>query len=127
MFFYGQGVEENDSEAGKYYKKAIDLGYDDWDILGNYGMILYRDDNFEESAKYFAKSAKITNEPMTCYNAGLAYYAAEDYDNALTWFGKAIDNGYYNPDEARSMIRSMADEGLVSEKDAEKYLTTKNG
>ena len=122
MYYMGKGVEESDATSGKYYAKAIDLGIEDPAVWSNYGMILYRDDNFSESAKYFAKAAKSNKDPMTMYNAGLAYYGAEDYDNALTWFGKTIDGGYSRPDDVRGQIQSMVDDGLVSEKEANKWL-----
>ena len=122
IYYYGKGVDLSDETAGKYYGKAVDLGIKDADVWSNYGMVLYRDDRFADSAKYFANAAKSNKDPMTMYNAGLAYYGAEDYDNALTWFGKAIDSGYSRPDDARSQIRSMVDAGLVSEKAAKKWL-----
>ncbi len=122
MYYYGKGVDLSDETAGKYYGKAVDLGIKDAGVWSNYGMVLYRDDRFADSAKYFANAAKSDKDPMTMYNAGLAYYGAEDYDNALTWFGKAIDSGYSRPDDARSQIRSMVDAGLVSEKAAKKWL-----
>ena len=122
MYYMGKGVEESDAISGKYYAKAIELGIEDPAVWSNYGMILYRDDNFPESAKYFAKAAKSNKDPMTMYNAGLAYYGAEDYDNALTWFGKTIDGGYSRPDDVRRQIQSMVDAGQISEKDAKKWL-----
>ena len=122
MYYMGKGVEESDATSGKYYAKAIELGIEDPAVWSNYGMILYRDDNFSESAKYFAKAAKSNKDPMTMYNAGLAYYGAEDYDIALTWFGKTIEGGYSRPDDVRRQIQSMVDAGQISEKDAKKWL-----
>ena len=122
MYYYGQGVEESDSEAEKYYKKAIDLGYEDVGTWSDYAMILYRDDRYDESAKYFVKAAKSSKNAMIMYNAGLAYYGAEDYDSALEWMGKAIDNGYERKDDAKKMIKSMVENGLISEEDAEGWI-----
>ena len=107
IYFYGQGVDESDEEAGRYYKAAIDMGISNYDTLANYGMILYRDDRFEESAVFFEKSAELDSNPTTMYNAGLAYYGAEDFENAVKWFEKAIDNGFARPKDAQKLIETI--------------------
>ena len=122
IYYYGRGVDESDSDARKYYKKAIDLGSEDSEVWSNYGMILYRDESFKESAESFAHAAQIDNDPMTMYNAGLAYYSLEDYDQALIWMGKAIDNGYERKQDVTAKIKYMADNGLVSGEEAAKWL-----
>ncbi|MBR5368878.1 MAG: TIR domain-containing protein [Lachnospiraceae bacterium] len=113
IYYYGRGVDESDSDARKYYKKAIDLGSEDSEVWSNYGMILYRDESFKESAESFAHAAQIDNDPMTMYNAGLAYYSLEDYDQALMWMNKALDNGYERPQDIKAKIRSMTSESSI--------------
>ena len=121
MYYYGKGVDNSDSDAGKYYKKAVDLGTQDASVLSNYGMVLYRDDCFEESAGYFVKASKLSADSMTMYNAALAYYGTEDYDNTLKWLTKAVDNGYERPQDAERLVKTMLDNGYISEKDAEDW------
>ena len=113
IHYYGRGVDESDSDALKYYKQAIDLGSEDSEVWSNYGMILYRDESFKESAESFAHAAQIDNDPMTMYNAGLAYYSLEDYDQALIWMNKALDNGYERPQDIKAKIRSMTSESSI--------------
>ena len=113
IYYYGRGVDESDSDARKYYKQAIDLGSEDSEVWSNYGMILYRDESFKESAESFAHAAQIDNDPMTMYNAGLAYYSLEDYDQALIWMNKALDNGYERPQDIKAKIRSMTSESSI--------------
>ena len=107
IYYYGKDVDASDSEAGKYYKMAIDMGVANTEVLANYGMILYRDDDFEESARYFAMAAESGGDPTDMYNAGLAYYNANDTENAVKWLEKAIDSGFSRPQDAKRMIDSV--------------------
>ena len=107
IYYYGKDVDESDEEAGRYYKKAIEMGVSNYDTLANYGMILYRDDRFEESAGYFEKSVELEPDPTTMYNAGLAYYGAGDSENAVKWLQKAIDNGFARAKDAQKLIETI--------------------
>ncbi|MBR6294255.1 MAG: TIR domain-containing protein [Lachnospiraceae bacterium] len=107
IYYYGKDVDESDEEAGRYYKKAIEMGVSNYDTLANYGMILYRDDRFEESAGYFEKSVELEPDPTTMYNAGLAYYGAGDTENAVKWLQKAIDNGFTRAKDAQKLIETI--------------------
>lgn len=107
IYYYGKDVDESDEEAGRYYKKAIEMGVSNYDTLANYGMILYRDDRFEESAGYFEKSVELEPDPTTMYNAGLAYYGAGDSENAVKWLQKAIDNGFARAKDAQNLIETI--------------------
>ena len=107
IYYYGKDVDESDEEAGRYYKKAIDMGVSNYDTLANYGMILYRDDRFEESAVYFEKSVELEPDPTTMYNAGLAYYGAGDSENAVKWLQEAIDNGFTRAKDAQKLIETI--------------------
>ena len=45
-----------------------------------------------------------------------------DWDNALKWYGRAIDAGHDDSETFRRRIRIMVEDGLVSEADAKKWL-----
>ena len=60
------------------------------------------------------------------FNAGLAYYknglSADDYKNALKWFGKAIDEGFDNRSRALDYIKKMKEAGYITEEEAAPWL-----
>ena len=111
--------------ARKNYQTAVDMGIDDESVYANLGYIYLDNYYYETAADYFIKAADKGNNPVQMYNAGLAFFNAgqgDDYDNALLWFGKALDNGFTNRNDALKYIQHMVDKGYVSKEEASPWL-----
>lgn len=68
----------------------------------NSGISAYNDKSFEDSRDFFLMGADIEGvdgqiDTLAIYNAGLAAEQAEDYDVAITQYGKAAKLGYLGP------------------------------
>ena len=125
MFFDGKGVNMDDMAARKNYQTAVDMGIDDESVYANLGYIYLDNYYYETAADYFIKAADKGNNPVQMYNAGLAFFNAgqgDDYDKALLWFGKALDNGFTNRNDALKYIQHMVDKGYVSKEEASPWL-----
>lgn len=126
MFYDGLGVSMDDSAASKNYQTAVDMGIDDSEVYAKLGSIYFNNAYYKTAADYYIKAADKDNDPTQMFNAGLAYYknglSADDYKNALKWFGKAIDEGFDNRSRALDYIKKMKDAGYITEEEAAPWL-----
>ena len=56
------------------------------------------------------------------YNTGCMYYNMSDWQNALTWYGKALENDFERSEALKQDIRDMVADGYITEEDAAPYL-----
>ena len=122
MYHTGNGVIFNDATAKTYYLLAEDQGLKDAEMFANLGNFYYLDGLYTKSIEYFEKSIDIYPDPEYMYNVGCAYYTMNDYQNALLWFGKALDNGFERSFYLKQDIENMVSAGLISEEDAAPYI-----
>lgn len=122
MYHNGYGVDINDAKAVEYYLAALDQEYLDVDIYRNLGFCYYEEEDYVQSTFYYSRAVALGNDTMDMTNAGIACYARKDYEHALSWFGRALDNDADNAKDLKKRIRKMVDDGYVSEKDASPWL-----
>ncbi|HCI29069.1 MAG TPA: CDP-glycerol glycerophosphotransferase family protein [Fervidobacterium sp.] len=83
MIYYLEGKYE---DAITYFKRALELGYND-DVLFNLATVLYKMTNYKEALKYLTK---ITEKNWEVYDTiGDCYYALNNTSKALYYYNKA--------------------------------------
>ena len=122
MYFVGNIVTMNTETALKYYLIAEQKGYEDAEMYGIMGRIYYWDADYSKSASYFEKASNLSSNPEEMYNCGCAYYTMGNYQMALLWYGKALENDFERSDYLKQDIRNMVNDGLVTEAEAAPYL-----
>ena len=133
MYYDGVGVDKDEQKAKEYYLDCVEytggintsiirVKVDDEDVYFKLAMMCFNDEEFAESGFFFAKCLEFTEKPVNMYNAGVAYYRAKDYQNALKYYGMAIDADYKDSEKVKDKIQTMVDNGYVTEKEAEKWL-----
>jgi len=107
----GNGVQQNDESAVKWYQKAADQGNAEAE---NRLGVMYRlgkgvSPDKEEAVRWYRKAAKQGN-PQAMFNLGASYYngdgVAVDDDTSCAWFVLAQDAGNPAADEAVRRARS---------------------
>lgn len=99
MYYHGEGVQQDYSEALRWYRKAADHG----NAKGQYGVgLIYYHGNgarmdLGEALRWYRKSAdqgyaKAENGIGLIYSQGQG--VQHDYAEAIRWYRKAIDQGY---------------------------------
>lgn len=107
MYYWGQGVVQNYSEAFKWFKKAVDNG----DATSYYWLgVMYYDgkgvvQDDSEAFKWFQKAAD-NGSVEACFFLGVMYDdgqgVAQNYNEVFKWFQKAADAGIPQAYEALS-------------------------
>ena len=95
---------------------------EDEDMFNRLGLSYFYDYDYERAAYFFTLEAETFGSVNGMGNAGMAYENLMDWDNALKWYGAAIDAGHPDADRFRRRIRIMADDGLVDRADAGKWI-----
>lgn len=98
MFFSGQGVNEDNKEAIKWYRKAAGQGHADAQY--QLGEIYYYgqgvDEDYCEALDWYQQAAE-QGHAKAQYALGKMYYSGqgvdEDYDEAAKWYRKAAKQG----------------------------------
>jgi TPR repeat protein len=137
MYYYGQGVLQDYTEAVRWYREAADQG----DAKGQYGLgyMYYHGQgvpqDYAEAARWYEKSAD-QGDANAQVNLALTFYRGQgvpqDYTEAVGWYRKAADQGdaaaedglglmYYQGKgvpqdytEAARWYRRAADQGFAS-------------
>lgn len=122
IYYKGYDVTADYTKAKNYFLKAEEAGVDDAEMWGALGSIFYEEKDHATSAKYFVKQAEKNQSAVSMRNAGVEFSNAGDYENALIWYGKAIDNGYEKSDDLKTTIKKMVSDGKVSAEAAAKWL-----
>ncbi|MBR6382653.1 MAG: toll/interleukin-1 receptor domain-containing protein [Lachnospiraceae bacterium] len=122
MYFDGYGVTINSDTAKTYYLLAENKGLEDADMYAHLGMIYYWEGLYSTSAVYFEKASNLSLDPEQMYNTGCMYYNMSDWQNALIWYGKALENDFDRSEALKQDIRNMVNDGLITEEDAAPYL-----
>jgi TPR repeat protein len=98
-YAHGQGVEQNYTEAARWYKRAADLGNADAQYNLGYLYDAGRgvSQNYAEAAKWYLKAAKQGNAKAQC-NLGVKYAAGQgvqqSYTEASLWYQRAAMQGH---------------------------------
>jgi S1-C subfamily serine protease len=97
-YFNGVGVERDQAEGIKWYRKAVEQNSaeGEWYLADCYFRGDGVEQNYSEAAKLFRKAADQGNHfaqgsLATCYSDGKG--VAQDYSEAFKWYGKAADQG----------------------------------
>lgn len=122
MYYNGYGVDINTAKAVEYYLAALDQEYIEADIYRNMGFYYYEEEDYVQSSFYYSRAVAEGNDTMDMTNAGIACYEGKDYEHALSWFGRALDNNADNAADLKRRIKQMVDDGYISEKDATHWL-----
>lgn len=122
MYFDGYGVTMNSNTAKTYYLLAENKGLEDADMYAHLGMIYYWEGLYSTSAVYFEKASNLSLDPEQMYNTGCMYYNMRDWQNALTWYGKALEYDFDRSEALKQDIRDMVADGYITEEDAAPYL-----
>ena len=129
-----KGADEDKSKAIKYYELAYDDGKGKELKADEYEFVAFAYYNGKLTEKDFAKAFKWGNigaetGSVNCMAMlGNIYYKGLEIDadpnKALEWFGKAIDAGVTgdNLSYSKKCIKTMVDEGKISEEAASKWL-----
>ena len=99
MYYHGEGVQQDYSEALRWYRRAGDHG----NAKGQYGvgLIYYHGKgvtlDLGEALRWYRKSADQGYAKAEC-GIGLIYSQGQgvqqDYTEAIRWYRKAVDQGY---------------------------------
>lgn len=91
----GQGVEESDAEAFKWFEKSAKQG----NAVGQnnlglcYELGIGVEQSYKEAVKWYKKAAE-QGEPQAQWNVGVDFYNKGDYAEAVKWFEKSAAQGY---------------------------------
>lgn len=135
MYYDGLGVEMDEATALEYYLKASGYtknddgriikdpdGISDEEILNRMGLIFFYNGQYDDAAFFFEEDVALFENVTAMGNAALAYDYEGEYDKALAMYGSAIDAGHREANNYKQRIAEMAEDGLISEADAEKWL-----
>jgi len=98
MYFHGEGVPQNYSEALRWYRKSADQG--DAKAQNNLGSMYYNGrgvrQDYVEALIWYSKAAD-QGDAMALSNLGTMYYyghgVVQDYTESLRWYRLAADQG----------------------------------
>ena len=96
MYYDGNGVSQDFSQAMYYYKKADDYGDASANVYKKLGDIYFYglgvDENSNYALTYYAQAVDKDLEDEGCFrNLGMLYYWVTDYESSAKYFGKAAD------------------------------------
>ncbi len=81
------------SSQNKIYKAAMDKYSDDWRVVNNYGVVLYKRSKNGDAKDKFYEAEKILAAPEVENNLGVIAILSHDYDAAKEYFSKAAGVG----------------------------------
>ena len=136
MTYEGLGTSMDEYSARIYYMQAGGFtesdeepymirepgGYEDEGMYNRIGLTYFYDYDYQRAAYFFTLEAEVFGSVNGMGNAGMAYENLMDWDNALKWYGAAIDAGHSDADRFRKRIQIMVDDGLVDRADAGKWI-----
>ena len=122
MYYNGQGVTRNHYEAVSWYRKAADAG--SVRAMNNLGACYYNGNgvkkNIDTAREFFYKAADL-GDSTAMFNLGKIFHLAKNYDNALSWYKKALADG--NSDALKE-IDAIEAERNKSDKSDGCFITT---
>jgi tetratricopeptide (TPR) repeat protein len=77
-------------DAVESYKKAKELEPNNNLLMNNMAKALYNSGDYQNSVAYYKEAIRITDKPLYNYGLGLAYYAFDKKDEALTYLKNAL-------------------------------------
>lgn len=107
-------------EAEKDYRKALEVNKESVKGQFNLGTAVYKENNFEESAKIYTnladknKDKKVLSEVY--HNLGNSFLQAKDYDKSIAAYKNALVNNpkdidtKYNLEYARMMLKKQQEQ-----------------
>lgn len=93
MAYFFESTGDN-QDAGRYYKKAMQLAPGSGSQYNNYGAFLCRNGQYQEADKYFnlaVKDIKYEKTAAAYENAGLCALENKQFDKAEGYFRHALD------------------------------------
>jgi TPR repeat protein len=126
-FCYGHGVQKNEAEAAKWYRKAAELGNAEAQcMLGKFyywGSSVPK--NEAEAAKWYRKAAE-QGYADAQYELGNCYYfgsgVPEDKAEAEIWYRMAAEQGNSDAQSRLGDCCEICDSASINESPAAKYL-----
>ena len=107
MYYYGNGMEKDKSEAAKWYREAAEQGHAKAQY--NLGLCLDSENNKTEAAKWYMKAAE-QGYQLAQYVLGRMYGkgrgVTQNQSEAIKWYKKAADNvpNSYYAEEAEEQL-----------------------
>jgi tetratricopeptide (TPR) repeat protein len=85
-----------DSQARRYYLKAVELDPGLAEGYNNLGNIFYNSKKWAEAINYYKKAIRVEPDAVRYYNLGLTYMQSGDNRQAVQYFNDALkkDPGY---------------------------------
>lgn len=94
MYFYGEGVEEDNEKAIELYLKLADQN--DSEVNRRIGVCYSCLEDYEKAVEWYLKAAEQGNDEAQC-NLGTCYYSGEgveeDTEKAIEWYLKSAEQG----------------------------------
>lgn len=127
MYQNGQGVQQNNEEAVKWYRLAADQGYAN--AQNNLGGMYQNGhgvpQDYKEAMKWHRLAADQGNA-VAQFHVGMSYDKGEgvpkDYKEAMKWLKLAADNGHVMSQFKIALMYTVGDEGVPKdEKEAVKW------
>ncbi len=127
MYYDGIGVEMSEEKALEYYLQACGFtendgqfsisadGIRDQEMLNRTGLICFYNYEYDKAAFFFTEDAETNGDVYAMANAAMAYENLYDWENAYTWYTKAIDAGHPDSEKYNKRIQIMKNDGLVEE------------
>lgn len=95
MYYYGNHVSANTTQAVEYFQKAAEMGNvlsQSWiGYMYHYGYGTRK--NIESARDWYQKAAD-QNDAYSMHNIGLTYYEEQAYATSFSWFKKAAELNY---------------------------------
>jgi TPR repeat protein len=88
MYYFGEGVQEDELKAEKWARKAAEQGV----ARAQYLLVRIIDDEVE--ADEWLRKAAANGAPEAQYGLGANYWHREEYTEAMYWYRKAAEQGF---------------------------------
>lgn len=112
MYYVGQGVTRDYTEAVRWYRKAAEKGDRDaqYNLAVAYAFGQGVKKDMQQAARWYLKAAE-QGHAAAEYSLGLSYANGEgvkqDMETARQWFNKAADQGYADAQKALDTLRKQ--------------------
>jgi tetratricopeptide (TPR) repeat protein len=83
--------EGNLAEAKEAYKHSLELNPESADNQNYTGVVYYRDGDYATAIKHYTRAIELAPTYTFYENVGLVYTDKEEYEEAITYFKKAIE------------------------------------
>lgn len=130
MYYVGQGVTRDYTEAVRWYRKAAEKGDRDaqYNLAVAYAFGQGVKKDLQQAVKWYLKAAE-QGHAAAEYSLGLSYAngegAKQNIETAKQWFSKAADQGYADAQKALDILRKQ-EATAAAKHDSDNSADTKN-